>query len=780
MSITQYIATTVSTELHITVSDYYIEYLLQTGRAAVILDGLDELIYPSRRKDLTEVVHSFARRYPESSIIVTSRIVGYDEASLDSKIFSHMYLTDFDSERVRLYVTNWFRLNPTLDTAGQAVVAQEFLRESESVAELRANPLLLSLMCNIYRGKGYIPQNRSDLYERCATMLFDEWDRSRGIESGGPLRGDARYALQDIANWALTHPELNLGIPEPMLKKRLTEFLTATRYGSPAMAEDAAIELLRVWRGRAWILTDLGSDSLHRVYQFSHRTFLEYFAATYISRESGSPNRLWQTLEPKAVSGEWDVVAEIAIQSYNSGNAGATNEIYKTIIDSVNDITDASGLVAEALDKLRFACRHLDALAPGPKVVKDLTVIAIKLVLPTLPHFERQPDWASYENARDLAIPDTVRSVVASEEDENGDELGMYEDEDNESEDAEIEAYFRTLEETVTLLNTPLALIFNSTPVILSVASAAFDDYCHQLIAGADSTTASSALLMQLSKAQFIESSRLSVMDGERATIGNLHQLDSYKVASEHDVSREEIERLSRENFWVPIIAARYGDLGLQWLLEVAGIGAFFNSESPFDVLISSAKPCLAEDLILRYVAGNSTSGDREVLCNIGRMMRATYKEGRNLAVVEADWLTKSDTGASIVKGYFLNTPGRGPEDGYYDRYFYDDGIYAEPCEERNLDVILGAAVVLCIFAECEIWEMTDLSSDRLASLDLGPVCGLEGVYLTAFGAESIDANHLRSRTGLDLSDIELLLAWARNDVRFTYYDRSSAPRNMA
>ena len=74
---------------------------------------------------------------------------------------------------------------------------------------------------------------------------------------------------------------------------------------------------------------------------------------------------------------------------------------------------------------------------------------------------------------------------------------------------------------------------------------------------------------------------------------------------------------------------------------------------------------------------------------------------------------------------------------------------------------------------------MTDLSSDRLASLDLDQ-SRLEGVYLTAFEAESIDANHLRSRTGLDLSDIELLLAWARNDVRFTYYDRSSAPRNMA
>ena len=173
---------------------------------------------------------------------------------------------------------NWYAANPRLGRQERELTVSAFMRDSESASDLRSNPLLLSLMCNIYKGAGYIPQNRSNLYERCATMLFDEWDQSRGIESGGPLRGDANFALQDIAYWTITKPALATGIPERQLKIRLTQYLKKSRYGNEADATEAANELLRLWHGRAWILTDIGSDTLRSIYHFTHRTFLEYFA----------------------------------------------------------------------------------------------------------------------------------------------------------------------------------------------------------------------------------------------------------------------------------------------------------------------------------------------------------------------------------------------------------------------------------------------------------------------------------------------------------------------
>lgn len=763
ISITNYIATSISTELHITVSDQYIEYFLRTGRAAVILDGLDELLHPSRRKEVAEIVHSFARRYPKCSIIVTSRIVGYDEASLDSKIFSHMYLSDFNDAEVQEYATNWFKLNLNRGSADPAIIVREFMRESETVAELRKNPLLLSLMCNIYRGKGYIPQNRSDLYERCASMLFDEWDRSRGIESGGPLRGDAKYALQDIAYWALTHRELDSGIPEPMLKKKLTKFLKDLRYGSEAMAEEAASDLLRMWRGRAWILTDFGSDALHRIYQFSHRTFLEYFAATHLARKSKSPQRLWQELRSNAISGEWDVVAEIAIQTYNAGKRGATDEIYKLITKRMSSIKDASELTAELLEEMRFACWHLEALAPGPKVLIDLTIIAVNFILWSQPCFDQQPDLSAYESKRDLMIPEAatsleVPSVGVTDEDETG-----YEDEDYEFEDEDTGRQFRTLEETRRLLNTPLALIFDSSPVILSIASDAFDAYCRELISTENATpqTASLALVMLLSKAEIIQSSRFSAMD---VTIGGeLHAPGSKRLEVSQNLPIEEIDRLGPVNFWIPIIAARHGYLTLRRLLQLSDWRALFNGDSPFDVLFSSARPTLAEEVIVRYCSYAATNDDREALGEVGRQARR-----RVLPPIEPGWVLKSNVGKSIVKGYFLNTPALSPDNGYYDRYWQDHEIYEEPCEEEDLDVLLGAAVVLCVFAELEDWEMADLSSDRLASLMLGPVSGVEGVYLARFGGEGIEDTHVQARTRLASADVAMLLDWAGREFAFT------------
>ena len=226
LSFAGYISEYVTSELQISVPKGAIEYLLKTGRAVTIFDGLDELLYLEQRRSIARAVESFGRHYAESSVIVTSRVRGYSEVGLNSRIYTHMYLEELDEKAIEEYARKWYSANPRLTGNEKERIATDFLRDSETVSDLRANPLLLSLMCNIYKGAGYIPQNRADLYERCATMLFDEWDQSRGIESGGPLRGDAHLALQDIAYWAITEPILATGIPEVRLKRRLTDFLT--------------------------------------------------------------------------------------------------------------------------------------------------------------------------------------------------------------------------------------------------------------------------------------------------------------------------------------------------------------------------------------------------------------------------------------------------------------------------------------------------------------------------------------------------------------------------
>lgn len=354
-----------------------VEYLLLTGRAFVIFDGLDELLETHRRQEIVQAVESFASLYSSAAILTTSRRVGYWEAPLAPSSFRTTTLCEFSSREVEEYVQKWFMLDDSLSPSEQRRFASAFLGESETIPDLRANPLMLSLLCNVYRGMHSIPRNRAELYDQCARLLFERWDASRGLVVQGPLKGDAKGALQDIALWAFVTDDLAAGIPERKLRLRLARFFQRIRYESAERAGDAASQLLELWKGRAWILTDVGTSKLGEpIYKFTHQTFLEYFAAVELVRTNPTPNRLWNLLGPHIARGEWDIVAQIATQILDQGYEGARDSIYRLISK-----TAATAQGRARLNTVAFAARHLGTLLPGPAVCRMITRAAIDLLL---------------------------------------------------------------------------------------------------------------------------------------------------------------------------------------------------------------------------------------------------------------------------------------------------------------------------------------------------------------------------------------------------------------
>ncbi|GAA2665691.1 hypothetical protein GCM10010400_27520 [Streptomyces aculeolatus] len=62
--------------------------LFLTGSAVVIFDGLDELTDTTRRAEVTAIVERFCSEYPMVRVLVTSRLVGYDQARRRAWVFS--------------------------------------------------------------------------------------------------------------------------------------------------------------------------------------------------------------------------------------------------------------------------------------------------------------------------------------------------------------------------------------------------------------------------------------------------------------------------------------------------------------------------------------------------------------------------------------------------------------------------------------------------------------------------------------------------------------------
>ena len=156
-----------------------VDRLLLTGRALVIFDGLDELLDTSRRAEVTTRVERFCTEYPLIPVLVTSRLVGYDQARLDERLFTRYRIGGFTDDLVSDYVVKWFAQEDGIDEPSRW--ADAFLEESASVPDLRANPLMLALMCILYRGEGSLPRNRAEVYEQCANLLFRKWDARRRI-----------------------------------------------------------------------------------------------------------------------------------------------------------------------------------------------------------------------------------------------------------------------------------------------------------------------------------------------------------------------------------------------------------------------------------------------------------------------------------------------------------------------------------------------------------------------------------------------------------------------
>ncbi|MBN1458561.1 MAG: NACHT domain-containing protein [Armatimonadetes bacterium] len=367
-SILQFIETTARSKYQMPPSPGVFEYLLLNGRALVIFDGLDELLDTAYRQDVTGDIESFCNLYPSVPVLVTSREVGYQQAPLDEERFEVYRLAPFSEQQVKQYATSWFAFHSEESAEERETKVSAFMRESASVPDLRSNPLMLALMCNTYRGEGYIPRNRGDLYEKCTTMLFEKWDKSRGVHVTLPFEALVKPAIQHLAYWIYQDEARQSGVVEGKIVAETAGYLLDRRFETEEEAEGAATQFVDWCTGRAWVFTDTGStESGARIFQFTHRTFLEYFTAAYLVRVHRTPKDLLAGLTDRIVRREWDVVAQLAFHLHARDIEGASDEL----IDGLLGLAEGNDLGSCAA-ALSFAARCLTSVVPSPARARNV------------------------------------------------------------------------------------------------------------------------------------------------------------------------------------------------------------------------------------------------------------------------------------------------------------------------------------------------------------------------------------------------------------------------
>jgi len=292
-----------------------LQRLLLDGKLLLVFDGLDELLDGRTRRDAVGVIETIGNLYPFVRILVTSRTIGYSVARLNVDSFDEFQIGSFSDEQVENYVSKWLRIQrDDLSAVELADLVRDLMHSTDSLIDVRKNPLLLAFICVLYTGHRHIPRRRPELYRKCVELLLTEWDRARDITATVAEIEVYEVALTRLAYTVLTDVNYRDGLTEEDVYSVVVPALIEESVPDERTARGVIRDLLELCRGRAWIFTDVGLDEVgNDIFSFTHTSFMEYFAARYIDRISETPEEMAANLLPKIAAGKWEILGQICL-----------------------------------------------------------------------------------------------------------------------------------------------------------------------------------------------------------------------------------------------------------------------------------------------------------------------------------------------------------------------------------------------------------------------------------------------------------------------------------
>ncbi len=274
---------------------------LESGRALILLDGLDEVKDLSLRTTVVERVTDFytAHHRKGNKFVLTSRVVGYRAVRSVAEGMTECTLTDFDDDEIAEFILKWttaIEKHAIGDTAVARHDAElerrellESMQTNDGVRGLAANPLLLTILALMKRKGVTLPERRVQLYDQYVATLLSTWNRARSLSGRAPGRDlDEVQTTRVLAPLALWMHEVSPGIglvKQQDLRRKLQEIYVSRGESNP---EAAAKQFLLDVREHAAILLERGLEE----YGFIHLTFEEYLAALAIALQAQGESEL--------------------------------------------------------------------------------------------------------------------------------------------------------------------------------------------------------------------------------------------------------------------------------------------------------------------------------------------------------------------------------------------------------------------------------------------------------------------------------------------------------
>ena len=263
---------------------------LRQNRCLILLDGLDEIADEIERQIVSQWVDFQMEQYPDMPFILTSRLLGYQQAKLQQSV-TVLEVQPFTLKQVQKFIHSWYLeteiksqgnnndLGVRSEAKSQADDLIKRIRDSSPLVAMAVNPLLLTMITTVHRRGNALPGKRVKLYEEICQVLLEKRQRAKGIVSN-LTASQNQSILQGLALNLMVRKTRSFVFSdiEDLLRKRLRLVLKDEANPNQFLKQVREVSGLLVAKEEG-------------IYEFVHLSFQEYLASIEI-RESNQEQLL--------------------------------------------------------------------------------------------------------------------------------------------------------------------------------------------------------------------------------------------------------------------------------------------------------------------------------------------------------------------------------------------------------------------------------------------------------------------------------------------------------
>ncbi|WP_406473071.1 NACHT domain-containing protein [Streptomyces sp. NBC_01615] len=309
----------------------WVERQLDSGKALLLIDGVDELLDRERRA-VRDWLRTLLRTYGEVRVVVTSRPAAAGADWLRREDFTTLNLDRMTPPDLAAFVRQWHQAVRELgdelpcavdDLPGYEQSLLTSLKDRAHLQSLAGTPLLAAMLCAMHLTRGsQLPRDRMELYRNALHTLVHDRDADRNVPSAVESKlslGDKLVVLRDLA-WRLSNNNRS-----EIALERAAEYVGAKLTAMRHLDLMDGTQVLEQLRDRSGVLRAPAEGRL----DFVHRTFQEYLAA----EEAAEEDQIGNLVERAHL----DLWRETIIMTAGHANSRQREELLGGILDRAQE-----------------------------------------------------------------------------------------------------------------------------------------------------------------------------------------------------------------------------------------------------------------------------------------------------------------------------------------------------------------------------------------------------------------------------------------------------------